>query len=115
MTRKVYRTAQGKMVDLGSLQLQNETVRAVGNMGVNARGDIVDSKNSSIASKNRQVAKQYQKQTGTSPAPAAQSLNTPAMVVPPPPPEDFDDEFEKSIPPTATTGLAGAMSRAKQN
>jgi hypothetical protein len=113
MTRKVYRTAQGKMVDLGSLQLQNETVRAVGNMGVNARGDIVDSKNSSIASKNRQVAKQYQKQTGT--APAAQSLNTPAVVVPPAPPEDFDDEFEKSIPPTATTGLAGAMSRAKQN
>ena len=49
MTRKVYRTANGKMVDLGALQLQNENVRAVGNMGVNARGDIIDSGNADAA------------------------------------------------------------------
>ena len=39
MTTKVYRTAKGKPVDLGALRLQNENVRAVGNMNVNARGD----------------------------------------------------------------------------
>ena len=39
MTSKVYKSAQGKSVDMGRLQLQNEGVRAVGNMKVNARGD----------------------------------------------------------------------------
>ena len=39
MTSKVYKSAQGKTVDMGRLQLQNEGVRAVGNMKVNARGD----------------------------------------------------------------------------
>ena len=63
MTRKVYRTAQGKMVDLGSLQLRNETVRAVGNMKVNARGDLIDSNNRAINSRNQQVDRQYRRQT----------------------------------------------------
>ena len=63
MTRKVYRTAQGKMVDLGSLQLRNETVRAVGNMRVNARGDVINDNNEVIRTRNEQVSKQYQKQT----------------------------------------------------
>ena len=34
-----YRTAQGKAVDLDGLILVNERTIAVGNMGVNARGD----------------------------------------------------------------------------
>lgn len=63
MTNKVYRTAQGKIVDLGALQLRNENVRAVGNMNVNARGDLVDSYNQPIDPKTQQVARQYQKQT----------------------------------------------------
>lgn len=63
MTKKVYRTAQGKTVDLGSLILQNETVRAVGNMGVNARGDRVDGQNRSIDSRNQRVGRQYARQT----------------------------------------------------
>jgi hypothetical protein len=62
MTNRTYRTAQGKTVDLGALQLKNENVRAVGNMSVNARGDLIDSYNRSIDSRNQQVAKQYQKQ-----------------------------------------------------
>ena len=45
MTSKVYRTAQGKSVDLGTIMLQNEHVRAVGNMNVNARGDKLDQNN----------------------------------------------------------------------
>lgn len=36
---KSYRTANGKMVDIETLGLKNETVIAVGNMRVNARGD----------------------------------------------------------------------------
>lgn len=63
MGKKVYRTAMGKVVDLGSLQLKNETVRAVGNMGVNARGDRLDSQNNTIESRSHHVGKQYKKQT----------------------------------------------------
>ena len=39
MTQKIYKTANGKTVDMGQLMLRNEQVRAVGNMKVNARGD----------------------------------------------------------------------------
>jgi len=35
----VYRTMQGKEVDMDKLMLQNELMPAVGNMRVNARGD----------------------------------------------------------------------------
>lgn len=36
---KVYRTAQGKSLDIEKLRLKNETTQAIGNMNVNARGD----------------------------------------------------------------------------
>ena len=63
MTSKTYKTAQGKTVDMGRLILQNEQVRAVGNMNVNARGDVVDDMNRPISSKTQQVNRQYQNQT----------------------------------------------------
>ena len=44
MTKQVYKTARGKNIDMGALILQNENVRAVGNMKVNARGDLLDDK-----------------------------------------------------------------------
>jgi len=43
MTARKYRSAMGKTVDIGALMLQNESVRAVGNMSVNARGDTLNS------------------------------------------------------------------------
>jgi hypothetical protein len=39
--KRMYRTMQGRMVDIDKLRAQNETIPAVGNMGVNARGDIL--------------------------------------------------------------------------
>jgi hypothetical protein len=63
MAGKIYKTALGKTVDMGKLSMQNEKVRAVGNMKVNARGDMVDDMNRVISSKNDQVNKQYNKQT----------------------------------------------------
>ena len=62
MTRKVYKSAMGKTVDLGALLLQNEQVRAVGNMNVNARGDILDSQNRVVEAKNRQAQRHYRRQ-----------------------------------------------------
>jgi hypothetical protein len=65
MTRKLYKSARGKMVDMGTLILQNENVRAVGNMGVNARGDLVDGTNKVIDQKSQQIQRQVQRQTTT--------------------------------------------------
>lgn len=122
MTRKIYRTAQGKTVDLGALILQNENVRAVGNMKVNARGDLVDSNNRPIDTRNQQVSRQYDRQTTNvkddavySSAQHAESRGTkkpevkraPARPAPsvavevPAAPEDFDDDFVRQPAPVA--------------
>ena len=39
--KRMYRTMQGRMVDIEKLRAVNENVRAIGNMSVNARGDIL--------------------------------------------------------------------------
>ena len=39
--RKTYKTMQGKELDLDKLRIKNETVLAVGNAKVNARGDEI--------------------------------------------------------------------------
>ena len=51
MAGNVYRTANGKQLDMRALALKNENVRAVGNMKVNARGDAVDDNNKVIVTK----------------------------------------------------------------
>lgn len=73
MTKKQYRSAMGKTVDMGSLLLQNESVRAVGNMGVNARGDVVNSNNKVIEKKSRQVQRHNRRSTNVSNTPVATS------------------------------------------
>lgn len=140
MTKKVYRTAQGQIVDMGALALQNEQVRAVGNMNINARGDVIDSNGRVIKSANERVGAQYKKQVSnvqstpvTRPqAPAQQREGLVADTAPPVVlkevpeevvfPEDFDDEFVKeevAAPaveqPAAKTGLAGALAKAKKD
>ena len=61
MTARKYRSAMGKTVDIGALMLQNENVRAVGNMSVNARGDTLDSNNQVIDRKAHQIQRQNRK------------------------------------------------------
>jgi hypothetical protein len=65
MAGNTYRTANGKTLDMRSLALKNEQVRAVGNMKVNARGDLIDDGDKVIKSKTSQVNKQYQNQIQT--------------------------------------------------
>jgi hypothetical protein len=67
MTNKTYRTAQGKTVDLGALLLQNETVRAVGNMNVNARGDRIDQRGNVIATRSEQINRNINRTTSPQP------------------------------------------------
>jgi hypothetical protein len=62
MAGQIYRTANGKLLDMRSLALKNEHTRAVGNMKVNARGDMLDDNNQVVHSKPNQVHKQYSQQ-----------------------------------------------------
>ena len=39
--RTLHRSANGKIVDMNKLSMQNETTVAVGNIRVNARGDLL--------------------------------------------------------------------------
>lgn len=73
MTKKIYRSSMGKPVDIGALMLQNESIRAVGNMGVNARGDTVNSNNAVIDKKSQQIQRQARRTTNVSNIPTATS------------------------------------------
>jgi hypothetical protein len=119
MTKKVYKTAQGRTVDLGALILQNEAVRAVGNMNVNARGDVLDSSDRVIDSKNNQIQRQNQRQTQpakprevhTSTRAAQQARAKAEQVVL----ETVLDLPTASAPPaTEHSGLAAAIARTQQ-
>ena len=69
MSKKIYRTAQGRVVDFGALQAQNEQVRAVGNMQVNARGDKLDADGNIISTRAQQVNRNLNRTTNAAPGP----------------------------------------------
>lgn len=48
----VYKTADGRLVDMDKLRLTNEFEQAVGNMHVNARGDEIDGQGNIIRTRN---------------------------------------------------------------
>jgi len=62
--RKLYRTMQGRMVDIEKLRASNENVRAVGNMRVNARGDIVGASGQIVKTKEEQMKEYYEAPKG---------------------------------------------------
>ena len=57
----IYRTAQGKRLDMSMLARRNERVRAVGNMSVNARGDTIDSQGRVIVPVTKKVGDRYER------------------------------------------------------
>mgnify|MGYP001288148005 CR=1 FL=1 len=59
--KRMYRSMQGKMIDIDKLRTANEDVRAVGNMNVNARGDVV-AKSGNVVKTKAQVIKKYYEQ-----------------------------------------------------
>jgi hypothetical protein len=119
MTTKQYRTAMGKTVDMGALMLQNEQVRAVGNMSVNARGDKLDGTNRIIDQKTRQVNRQYKKQASNQSIPATTSNAALKRVSNPQeeqvdPTDTFNDVPEELEEPLELQGgLAAAIAKAK--
>ena len=59
---KRIKTARGKILDMGALATQNETTRAVSNVPVNARGDIIDNRGN-IQVPREKISKEYYKET----------------------------------------------------
>ena len=131
MTRKVYKSAMGKTVDMGSLLLQNERVRAVGNMNVNARGDRLDSNNQIVEPKNQQAQRRYRKQSNVSAGPAHSSTRSAKQQVQQPMVDSADSfsDLPMDEPPTESAapsdapeqqiipgqgGLAGAIARSRE-
>ena len=76
--RKMYRTMQGRMVDIEKLRGANEQVPAVGNMRVNARGDVLGPGGAVLKSK-ESVMKDYYE------TPRGRAIDTPRAKQPPQP------------------------------
>ena len=108
---KLYRTAQGRTVDIAAIMTQNERTRAVGNMKVNARGDMIDNHNQVVTSRNRQVNRNLD---------AAVDRHIVGKAAPKTPEKSL---AKKTLEPDSNTagitvvpqqGLAAALSRANQ-
>jgi hypothetical protein len=111
-----HRTASGKSIDMAALVSKNEKVRAISNVPMNARGDIIDSNNNVVSPVSQRVTRTYNKTTLN---PTAQQTKTAQTVTPAPvastpkkeePPvvflEDMSDdeveyfdEFDADVPP----------------
>lgn len=64
--RKVYKTMQGKTIDMDLLRQRNELTPAVGNARVNARGDELGA-GGQIVRKREEVMREYYQKGGTMP------------------------------------------------
>jgi hypothetical protein len=61
----IYKSAMGKPVDMGSLSARNEKVRAVSNVKMNARGDIIDTQGRVVKPSPSKANEIYSKAVGT--------------------------------------------------
>ena len=131
MKQKTYRTAQGRVVDLGAVIAQNETVRAVGNMNVNARGDVIDNQGRVLSTRGEQVNRNLNRQTNANSGPVPSSNRAPQQSRPAKLSESEQLELDRTqreakrealargeiVEPTGdapTQGLAAAMARAEK-
>ena len=76
--KRMYRSMQGRMIDIEKLRAANEDIRAVGNMNVNARGDVLGVKGQ-VATPKAEVIKKYYE------APKGRVDDTPTRARPTPP------------------------------
>ena len=87
----VNKSALGKSIDMASIARRNEKVRAVGNMNVNARGDILNRNNEVITDATQRVRRKYN-QTVSNPG-----TNIPIGEHVPVTPDDSLTEEEKEL------------------
>ena len=90
--KRMYRTMQGRMVDIERLRAANESVQAVGNMNVNAKGDVLGAGGQVVTPKEKIIQKYYEQPKGLvsdtptkgkpMPAPKAESAKTVQKMTP---------------------------------
>ena len=90
--KRMYRTMQGRMVDIEKLRTANEGVQAVGNMNVNARGDVLGAGGQVVTSKETIIKQYYEQPKGMvsdtptknkpTPAPKAEPVKTVQKMTP---------------------------------
>ena len=106
--KRMYRTMQGRMVDIEKLRASNEHVRAVGNMNVNARGDVLGRGNTVLKSK-EQVMREYYE------APKGAVADTPVKKITQPMPIPQKDVVEtKVMNPTTPAPQVEGIKKAKK-
>jgi hypothetical protein len=97
----MYRTMQGRMVDIEKLRAANESVRAVGNMSVNARGDILGASGQIVTPKAAVMQKYYEQPRGkVDETPARAKPSAPRKVAPAPSVQQMTPVAKKTVPTT---------------
>lgn len=102
--KRMYRTMQGKMVDIEKLRAANESVRAVGNMNVNAKGDVLGPGGSISQPKTEIMAKYYEKPRGMVDDTPSRAKTKPIKKTPTPVPQAQQQPVQsKAVAPKKTT------------
>ena len=88
--KRMYRTMQGRMVDIEKLRAANESTQAVGNMNVNARGDVLGPGGAVVTTKEKVISKYYEQPKGavsdtprSKPMPAPETVQQPVKKMTP--------------------------------
>ena len=119
--KRMYRTMQGRMVDIEKLRAANESVRAIGNMNVNARGDVLGAGGQVMTSKAEVIQKYYEqprgmvddtptrakptppRRTPPAPQPTLQQVDLSAPTIKPAPEQVKDSKPVETFKPKTTT------------
>ena len=83
--KRMYRSMQGRMIDIEKLRATYEDVRAVGNMNVNARGDVLGVGGKIETSKANVIQKYYEAPKGRVDDTPTRARPTPVKKSPPAP------------------------------
>jgi len=76
--KRMYRSMQGRMIDIEKLRGANESTRAVGNMKVNARGDVLGQSGKIVTPKAEVIKQYYEQPKGKVSEASARTVQTPA-------------------------------------
>lgn len=114
MNRRIYRSANGKVVDIDSLRIANEESIAIGNMKTNARGDelgpggVILKKKSEIEAERNALPSTNPRRTTENAGASTAPKKVPTQQVEPDPvtqakaqqyqPVEFPDDLEDEIP-----------------
>jgi hypothetical protein len=80
------KTAKGRILDMGALAAQNEETRAISNMPINARGDIIDNRGKVKVSR-EDISKEFYKDNVPGAKVVEQGIKEEIVLEPTPQPE----------------------------